>query len=112
MRPAAARYQDIAAVLQDPADHLLDDVRHRQRRDTPVRAAGVGVQAQRAAPAAFVPGDQAVGRDNQGLNRAGADRGQAGGQAYGGPAAGGMARIVATVRRAGTSDHQATSGDG
>ena len=78
---AAAGYEDVAAVFQDPADHLLDDVRHRQGRGTPVRAAGVGIEAQRAAPAALVPGDQAVVRDDQGLNGPGADRDQAGGQA-------------------------------
>ena len=59
---AAALHQDIAAVFQDPAHHLLDDVRHRQRRGAPVLTAGVGVEAQRAARAAFVPGDQAAGR--------------------------------------------------
>ena len=26
--PAAAGHQDVAAVFQDAADHLLDDVRH------------------------------------------------------------------------------------
>jgi hypothetical protein len=52
--PAAADHQDVAAVFQDAADHFLDDVRHRQRRGAPVRAAGVGIEAQRAAPAATV----------------------------------------------------------
>jgi hypothetical protein len=63
--PAAAGREDVAAVFQDQADHLLDDVRHRQRRGAPVRAAGVGVEAQRAAPAAFVSSDQAVARDDR-----------------------------------------------
>ena len=77
-----AGHHDVAAVFQDPADHFLDHVRHRQRRGAPVRAAGVGLQAQRAAPAAFVPGHQPGGRDDQGRHGAGADRGQAGGQAH------------------------------
>jgi hypothetical protein len=65
---------DLAAVLQRPDDHVLDDIGDRRRRRSAARASA-GLNEQGAACPAFMAGSEPVAWHDEGLHRARVHRG-------------------------------------